>query len=105
MEEAIAQITQWQTQFDDLALSQALMLQPGETVQLSDEVRGKYVRLWAEVRNLLAIASLILKSAAFRTESRGGHYRSDYPIPSDQWLGHTMILGNKMALQILSESK
>ena len=88
---AIAQITQWQTQFDKLALSKALMLQPGETAKLSENVTGTHVRLWGEVRNLIAIASLILKSAAFRTESRGGHYRSDYSIPQEDWLAHTLI--------------
>ncbi|PZO18103.1 MAG: L-aspartate oxidase [Leptolyngbya foveolarum] len=91
MEGAIAQLTQWQTEFDNLALSQVLMLQPGETAQLPDGVSGDRVRLWGEVRNLMAIAALILKSAAFRTESRGGHYRSDYPTSDPDWLVHTVI--------------
>lgn len=91
MEGAIAQLTQWQTEFDNLALSQALMLQPGETAQLPDGVSGDRVRLWGEVRNLMALAALILKSATFRTESRGGHYRSDYPKPEPNWLVHTVI--------------
>ncbi|MGB3768576.1 MAG: L-aspartate oxidase, partial [Phormidesmis sp.] len=91
MEGAITQLAQWQTEFDNLALSRALMLQPGETAQLPDGVSGDRVRLWGEVRNLIAIAALILKSAAFRTESRGGHYRSDYPKPEADWLAHTVI--------------
>ncbi|MGB7487166.1 MAG: L-aspartate oxidase, partial [Phormidesmis sp.] len=49
------------------------------------------VRLWGEVGNLLAIAALILKSACFRTESRGGHYRSDYHKPQANWLVHTLV--------------
>ncbi|NEP54108.1 MAG: quinolinate synthase NadA [Moorea sp. SIO3C2] len=48
------------------------------------------------------VAYLILKSAAWRTESRGGHYRSDYPQTSDRvawpkafdWLFHTLIQGD-----------
>ncbi len=95
MEGAIAQLTQWQTEFDNLALSQVLMLQPGETAQLPDGVSGDRVRLWGEVRNLMAIAALILKSAAFRTESRGGHYRSDYPTSDPDWLVHTVIQQNQ----------
>ena len=91
MEGAIAQLTQWQAQFDNMALSQALMLQPGETAQLPDGMNGDRMRLWGEVRNLMAIASLILKSAAFRTESRGGHYRSDYSKTEPDWLVHTVI--------------
>ncbi len=32
-----------------------------------------------ETRNLVQAAKLIAKAALFRKESRGGHYRSDYP--------------------------
>lgn len=34
---------------------------------------------WIEVRNLLLIAGLIVGNAIKRTESRGSHYRSDFP--------------------------
>ena len=91
VEQAISQVETWQVQFEQLALSQALMLQPGETVQLPNGVTGTHIRLWGEVRNLIAIASLILKSAAFRTESRGGHYRRDYPESQSDWRVHTII--------------
>ena len=40
---------------------------------------------------MLIIAALILKSAVFRTESRGGHYRSDYPQSYADWQVHTLI--------------
>lgn len=94
LESALEQVTQWQSEFDQLSISQALKLQPGESIQLPDLVSADHVRLWGEVRNLLAIAALILKSASFRTESRGGHYRSDYPTTDDQWLGHTVVTGD-----------
>lgn len=35
-------------------------------------------------------ASLIAQSASRRTESRGAHSRSDYPNPSDEWLGSVL---------------
>ncbi len=91
---AIDQIAQWQTEFDRLSITQALKLLPGDCVKLPKSVTGEHVRLWGEVRNLFAIAALILKSAAFRTESRGGHYRSDYPKTEDCWLSHTVIEDN-----------
>ncbi|MGB3788664.1 MAG: L-aspartate oxidase [Phormidesmis sp.] len=94
MESAIAQIAQWQQQFDGLSISKALKLNPGETVKLSS-VSAEQIRLWGEVRNLLAIAALILKSANFRTESRGGHYRSDYSKTQTDWLVHTSIQNDR----------
>lgn len=96
MADALAQVTQWQSQFDQLSITQALDLQPGKSIQLPESVTADHVRLWGEVRNLLAIAVLILKSASFRTESRGGHYRSDYPTPTDQWRSHTVIEGDSI---------
>ncbi|MEL6815140.1 MAG: L-aspartate oxidase [Cyanobacteria bacterium J06598_3] len=96
MDEAIAQVAQWQTDFDQLSISTTLTLQPGENTQLPNTVTADHVRLWGEVGNLLAIAALILKSAAFRTESRGGHYRSDYPTPQPSWLSHTIVEGTEI---------
>lgn len=37
------------------------------------------------VANLLETAMLIVQSANARQESRGGHYRSDYPTENDEW--------------------
>jgi L-aspartate oxidase len=49
----------------------------------------------AETLNLLDIAYLILKSSLFRTESRGGHYRTDYPDTSPNWQVHTLVKGDR----------
>jgi L-aspartate oxidase len=54
----------------------------------------RQLALWAETRNLIDVADLILKSAAFRTESRGGHFRLDYPQPDSNWQVHTLIQTN-----------
>jgi len=35
--------------------------------------------------NMLTVAWLITTSALYRTESRGGHYRKDYPTSEDHW--------------------
>ncbi len=42
----------------------------------------------AEVRNLVWAAGLIAQAAQWREESRGCHYRLDYPETSDAWRKH-----------------
>ncbi|MGD9677426.1 MAG: L-aspartate oxidase [Vulcanibacillus sp.] len=42
--------------------------------------------------NLLTVGWLVTTSALMRTESRGGHYRQDYPNQcDDQWLKHYIV--------------
>ncbi|GLY79813.1 L-aspartate oxidase [Actinoallomurus iriomotensis] len=41
-----------------------------------------------EVTNLHTVASLIVASARRREETRGSHWRSDFPDASDEWRGH-----------------
>jgi L-aspartate oxidase len=89
---AIATVESWQQDFVSLPLSQFILsLQPNEPVSFNFIDIDQQLRLWAETGNLLDIAYLILKSAAFRTESRGGHYRSDYPHPNPDWQAHTLV--------------
>ncbi len=92
LEKAIATIESWQQDFATLPLSQFLLtLRPTEPASLDIPEVERQLRLWAETRNLIDVAALILKSAAFRTESRGGHYRLDYPQPDPNWQVHTLV--------------
>src|SRR5439155_26758306 len=50
-------------------------------------------RAAAEDRNLLDVAWAMAASARFREESRGSHYRLDFPRPDDRFRGHTMLAG------------
>lgn len=91
--QAIATVESWRQNFVALPLSQFLLaLHPLTPVKFDFPDVDQQVRLWAETRNLLDVAFLILKSAAFRTESRGGHYRLDYPQPDPAWQMHTLVL-------------
>jgi fumarate reductase (CoM/CoB) subunit A len=50
--------------------------------------KGDHPHLWHETRNTLIAARLIFTAALCRTESRGAHYRSDFPdTDHDQWDG------------------
>ncbi len=79
-------------------------------VQASNEIhqlKGKYVKLGLtyksrefnyelqealELGNMLKTAEVIVLSALKREESRGAHYRKDFPKRSDEsWLKHTLI--------------
>ncbi|MBD2301525.1 L-aspartate oxidase [Nostoc sp. FACHB-190] len=92
LDEAIATIAAWQQDFVNLPLSQFLLsLRANETVKFQTLGIERQLRLWAETRNLLDVANLTLRSAAFRTESRGGHYRIDYPETNPDWQIHTIV--------------
>jgi L-aspartate oxidase len=40
----------------------------------------------SEARNMIEAARLIARAALVRTESRGAHFRSDYPTPDPAWV-------------------
>jgi L-aspartate oxidase len=45
-----------------------------------------------ELRNMVVVGDIIIESALLRTESRGGHYRTDFPDKDDtRWLKHTIL--------------
>jgi succinate dehydrogenase/fumarate reductase flavoprotein subunit len=49
---------------------------------------------WVEaiqVPYMLDVAEMIVRSALLRTESRGAHYREDYPETDPTWIKHTRI--------------
>jgi L-aspartate oxidase len=92
LEAAIATVKAWKQDFASLKISQFLLaLHPQQNVRLLLPNVERQLRLWAETGNLLDVAYLILKSAAFRTESRGGHYRLDYPRSDPAWQVHTLV--------------
>ena len=47
------------------------------------------IEAW-EASNLYLLATAIVKSALIRTESRGSHWRSDYPQSSNKWLSRVI---------------
>jgi L-aspartate oxidase len=100
MENAIAQIQSWRSQLISLSLSKyVLNLSPSQKVKLVSADAEQQLRLYTETLNLLDIANLILKSAVFRTESRGGHYRTDYPNTDPDWEVHTIVQGDRWYTQ------
>ena len=96
LENAIATLEAWRQEFAALPLSQHLLnLPPTKTLRFELPDADRQLRSWGETYSLLDVAYLILKSAAFRTESRGGHYRLDYPQPDLNWQVHTLVQNNR----------
>ena len=64
---------------------------------LSEETRALRAPRAGEAARILDLlagldcARIIVAAAAFREESRGAHWRSDFPETSDAWFGSTLV--------------
>jgi L-aspartate oxidase len=91
LETAIAQLQDWRHQWQQHPLQGYLAaLTPGYGRDLGP-IDLEALRAWGELGNLYDIGWLVLNSAAFRTESRGGHFRADYPQPDPAWRVHSLV--------------
>ena len=73
------------------ALEDFLQIRKEKISQLRVE-KNRDFRDALEIMNGLLVGELIVMSALLRTESRGTHYRSDYPQENNrEWLKHIVI--------------
>jgi L-aspartate oxidase len=56
-----------------------------------------------EVLNMVQVAQAIARCATYRTESRGAHFRDDYPSSNDAWKAHTCVNSTPEQFAISSE--
>jgi len=58
-----------------------------------DDLHRKGVSVqFLELKNMATVSKLITKAAQIRRESRGTHYREDYPKTDDKnWLKHVCL--------------
>jgi L-aspartate oxidase len=67
-----------------------------ELKKIAESLPPQNNRAACEVANLHLVATLIARSALAREESRGAHYRLDYPIHNDaKFAKHSIIEGEK----------
>jgi succinate dehydrogenase / fumarate reductase flavoprotein subunit/fumarate reductase flavoprotein subunit len=57
-----------------------------------------------DVRNLITVARLVGESALVRTESRGSHYRSDFPATdNERWLANVFVQQDGEQVRVWTE--
>jgi L-aspartate oxidase len=57
------------------------------TLRQVSSTAGRGTAAW-ELANLVTVATAIVAAAYARTETRGSHWRDDFPAADDRWLGH-----------------
>jgi L-aspartate oxidase len=79
---------------DDSGLHEAeqLLLTSDHTAKPEFELNPSYF----EFQNMLRLAGMIAQAAGIRQESRGGHYRSDFPDSDPNWLKHIHFHDHKI---------
>jgi len=71
-----------------------------ELEELKSQIPPSRLRRVQEARNLLAAALLITRSALARKESRGAHYRIDFPAHDDEgFKKHSIVAGDSIRFE------
>jgi L-aspartate oxidase len=72
-----------------LRSADSLTAAAGELSRLAGSEANPRNAAW-EATNLLTVASALVASARTRRETRGCHWREDYPVAEDEWRGHLL---------------
>lgn len=81
-----------------------------EIVRLREDLSGvgvsDFLNLMkvVELKNLLDVAEMIIRPALSRQESRGAHYRSDYPRRDDEDWRFNLIIRKKEGRMTLTKA-
>ena len=63
-------------------------------LEIKEQIQGREysdIEQW-ELINMVVLSEMVIKSALLRTESRGAHYRTDYPQTDDiHWKKNTIL--------------
>jgi len=76
--EAISKLGELQKKTGEIAIS-------GKSLTMNQEL----IQRW-ELKNLLAVSMVIAQGALYRKDSRGGHFREDYPERHGEFNDHTL---------------
>jgi L-aspartate oxidase len=68
--------------------------------EIGEKVSHPHSRREFEGRNLQIVGTLVARSALAREESRGAHYRTDYPDHNDlKFRKHSVVAGEKITFE------
>ena len=70
-------------------LRQLQTLAPGDMLQLKPGAAQRLLQL-QDLQQRLVLAGLLIEAALFRSESRGGHFRRDFPAAQPFWRVHSV---------------
>ena len=105
LEEAIKIATTIQQDLNLSTVLKPISEQPqGELHDVNEAQLTQFEVLWDQrQRNLVSL--LLLKAAAFRAESRGGHFRRDAPAALPYWCRHSLQrIGEKLSTTAVGEA-
>lgn len=81
-----------------------------ETLNKINEIRGQAKDAKAadvpglmrrlELDNLLLVGEMVTRAALTRTESRGAHFRADYPVEDEKWKANLFITNRNGAIAV-----
>ncbi len=86
---------------EDSQLSNNFLFNSIKNIKLNDSMKfceqnRRAINLLLDLRNRQITTKLLLQACIFREESRGGHYRSDYPERNKNWECHSRQIKNKL---------
>lgn len=75
--------------YDSLTLGENKLLELNESIKhlppAKKDASYKHIISWLELNNMIILGLSLIRSAIYRKESRGAHYRADYPETSVKW--------------------
>lgn len=83
-----AQLQRCMTRGAGVLRSAETLAQAAATLASLGETRDRPATATWEATNLVTVASALVAAARRREETRGAHWREDFPLAREQWLGH-----------------
>ncbi|MFC1861242.1 hypothetical protein ACFLYL_03075 [Chloroflexota bacterium] len=112
-EEVLIEIQKMLFPYDEILLKHETRLKKAlsRIESIRDELLPKmgagdehYLVEFRSVMNMAVIAEGVLRTSLMRTESRGSHYREDYPNRDDEnWLKHIVVSSEEGKLKLRTE--